>query len=170
MQRNHCAYFNTKLLLFYLVLVTDACRKCTTHFLHCTMPQFSHREPPVKSDCMKLFAQRNLLDYSIPPSPCDFSKISSEMGEVTSFSAAHSASTLCRNFVLHASGWFNFTSPLQLHSAALHAAFVSFQLSALAQCVPFFSLPLSLNNCTEDSYTLYRNWHNYSTPVDESLA
>ena len=170
MQRNYCAYLNTILLLLNMVLVTDACRKCRTHFLHCTMPQFSHREPPVKSDCMKLFAQRNLLDYSIPPSPCDFSKISSEMGEVTSFSAAHSASTLCRNFVLHASGWFKFTSPLQLHSAALHAAFVSFQLSALAQCVPFFSLPLSLNNCTEDSYTLYRNWHNYSTPVDESLA
>ena len=111
------------------------------------------------------------------PPPVISQNIQCEMGEVASFSAVHSASTLCRNFVTlcrdfvrNASGWFNFTSPLQLHSAALHAAFVSFQLSALAQCVPFFSLPLSLNNCTEDSYTLYRNWHNYSTPVDESLA
>ena len=106
--------------------------------------------------------------------------IQCEMGEVASFSAVHSASTLCRNFVtlcrnfvLHASGWFNFTSPLQLHSAALHAAFVSFQLFALAQCVPFFSLPLGLNSCTVQNYTLYSNCPNHASlqwPKMKSVA
>ena len=66
MQRNYCAYLNTILLLLNMVLVTDACRKYTAHFLHCTMPQFSRREPPVKSDCMKLFPQRNLPDFNSP--------------------------------------------------------------------------------------------------------
>ena len=60
------SHISTLLLLNLLFSYWCGCRKCTTQFLHCTMPQFSHTEPPpVKSTCMKLFAQRNLSDYSI---------------------------------------------------------------------------------------------------------